>query len=102
MKKEPFKEINNEYLEKVYYGIKEVFCGGIFVKSDEHPCGWDFINCEQLETQDDIYRFKIEVSEISNYCYNSHPLENLTLAEIIKEVGMDGWCFELSGVYDLK
>ena len=100
--KEPFKEICKEYLEEVFHGIKEVFGDGIFVKSAEHPCGWDFISCEQLEVQDDIYFVPIEISEISNYCYSSHPLENLTLAEIIKEVGMDGWCFELSGVDYLK
>lgn len=78
---------------------KEVFCNGIYVKSDAHPCGWDFINfeCSELETASDVMDVKFDIGDISGGNYTYHDFEDKTLFEIITEVGMNGWCFEISG-----
>ena len=96
--KEKYTEINIEYAKDVLRCAKEIFCGGIYVTSENaHPCGWDFISFYTIETIDDV----IGVQEISNYIYSQHDYEDLTLLEILKKVGMKGWCFEISGVDDL-
>ena len=38
------------------------------------------------------YIFRIE--DISNGVYSPHPLEDLTLEEILEIVGKDGWSFD--------
>lgn len=94
--------IDREYIEAVYRGAKEVFCDGIYVKSDQHPCGWDFISLEDLECSEDAFSVGIEIHSISGGNYYSSEFEDNTMEEIIKKVGVDGWCFELSGADDLK
>jgi hypothetical protein len=99
MSKEAYTEINQEYVWNLVDAAKKVFCNGVYVKCKEHPCGWDFINFEdcELEVEDDAMEQPIDISAISNGIYNYHPFDGLTLYEIIKEVGMKGWCFEISG-----
>lgn len=99
MAKEPYTEICREYIEEIYVGAKEVFGNGIYVRTEGiHPCGWDFISFEYLECAEDMFDYEIEIDSISNSCYDYHDYVGKTMEDIIKEVGMNGWCYELSGV----
>jgi len=90
------REIDKEYAREVFNAAKEIFCDGIYVKClMSHPCGWDFIDFSYME--DWGYDEIITTEQISDGIYNSHEYEDLTLLEILKEVGKDGWCFEISG-----
>jgi hypothetical protein len=96
---EQFTEINQEYVEEIYKAAKRYFCNGIYVKSDAHPCGWDFINFEhsEMETPSDVMDIVFGSEHISGGNYAYHDFEDKTLFEIITTVGLDGWCFEISG-----
>lgn len=95
---------NQEYVEQIFINARDIFCNGIYIKSDMHPCGWDFINFEDtdLETSEDVMDIPIEINAFSRGSYSYHDLEYKTLFEIIQEVGMSGWCFEISGTDNLN
>jgi len=76
--------IDREYMEQVYIGAKEIFCNGIYVKSEGHPCGWDFISFEDMECSDDVECMPIEAYSISNG-YGSEIYQGMTLLEILQE-----------------
>lgn len=67
--------------EEVWDCMKKVFCNGLYVVSDQHPCGWDFIAFDTVEIQDPI-----SLSNISHGNYDSHPLEGLTFIEMLERV----------------
>jgi hypothetical protein len=93
--KDKFIEINDEYALAVFESAKEHFGNGIYVKAkDQHPCGWDFISFEYMDEYDD----HIELGDISNGVYDIHDYSYLNLLDVLKIVGMKGWCFELNGV----
>lgn len=92
-----YTEVTAEYVNEIFSAAKEFFCNGIYILADEHPCGWDFISFEYMETPDE----KIELSSISNGIYDYHSFHMETLFEILKSVGLKGWCFEISGVDNL-
>lgn len=94
--------IDEEYIKQVFVGAKDFFCDGIYVKSDAHPCGWDFISFEDFECSADLSEQPIECSVISGGCYDYHDYEGMSVEAVIKKVGTTGWCFELSGVDSLK
>lgn len=94
-------DISKEYIEEIYIGAKEIFCDGIYVKSDAHPCGWDFISFEDFETSDDLFEQPFGIHYINNGRYDYHEFEDKTVEDIIKKVGANGWCFEISGVDNL-
>jgi hypothetical protein len=101
--KEKYTEICQEYVEDIFKAAREYFADGIYVKSDNHPCGWDFIDFQYcLECSSDVMDQPIGISEISGGNYGYHAFEDKTLFEIIKDVGMNGWCFEISGVDNLS
>ena len=89
-------------LEEIIEIAKKYFCDGIYVKSDAHPCGWDFISFGNVETSEDAMTLPIEVNDISNGCYDYHDYDGKTVYEIIETVGMRGLCFEISGVDELR
>lgn len=90
------------YIEDIYKGAKEVFCNGIYVKSSAHPCGWDFISFEGLDFPSDAFDEPIGIYAISGGNYDTHDFADMTLEDIISTVGIHGWCFEISGVDELK
>lgn len=92
------KDFDKQYIEDIYKSAKEIFCNGIYVKSDAHKCGWDFISFEDMECSDDAFEQPIGISEISGGNYGYHDYEDMTLEDIIATVGIHGWCFEISGV----
>ena len=104
MKENKFTEVNQEYVEEIFKNARKYFADGIYIKSDNHPCGWDFIDFTyaDLEVADDVMDQPISIDCFSGGNYECHELEDKTLYEIIEAVGMNGWCFELSGVDDLK
>lgn len=85
-----------ELISQIYDAAVNIFCGGIYVRAAWHPCGWDFISFDNLESHEDIYNYHITLDDISNGVYDEHPYEEMTILEIIKEVGKD-YCFEISG-----
>ena len=101
---EKFIEISQEYVEKIYITAKDCFGNGIYIKSDNHPCGWDFIDFDlaDLEVRYDVMVQPIPIDAFNDGNYSYHKLEDKTLYEIIKSVGMTGWCFEISGVDNLR
>lgn len=67
-------------VEEIWKCMKEVFCNGLYVISDQHPCGWDFIVFDNVEIQDPI-----SICNISNGNYESHPLKDLILLKCLKK-----------------
>lgn len=89
---------NNDILDIVACA-KEVFCDGIYVPSDMHPCGWDFISFENIEMEDDILDYKFSDSDVSNGNYAFCDFDECTLEEILEktngkyafEIGQINW-----------
>lgn len=72
---------NDETIKDVYSCANEVFGGGIAVPSEDgHPCGWDWLEFEEVE---DILTHTFEGYEISSG-YGSEEYLNLTLRDILK------------------
>lgn len=99
--KEKFVEINDEYIKEIYECAMKYFGNGIYVKSEDgHPCGWDFINFNMIDNDDEDYNmdnYTFECSNISDCC-GSDEFCGRTLKQVILLVGMKGWCFEHGGV----
>jgi hypothetical protein len=94
-----YTKINKKYARNVFEVAKEVFGGGIIVKSDVHPCGWDFISFEDYDNYDMIEEnCGFVINDISNAIYDYHPFEGKTLLDILEEAGMNGWVFEESQI----
>lgn len=97
--------LSDEYLEEIYQASKS-FHNGIYVNYEKvkeikkdliHPCGWDFISficVDEDDPNDCIYNYLFRIEDISEGIYSSHPLEDLTLKEILEIVGENGWSFE--------
>lgn len=66
---------------------------GFYVKSDAHPCGWDYIDTTGLVDIEDLMNLPIITEDISNGNYKWHFYEDMSVFDILKEVGKD-WCFE--------
>ena len=79
--------VNETYVWDLLEVSKEEFGGNIYVKCNEHPCGWDSININYTE---DIFD-EIDITDISNGIYDSHPFADKTLFDVIVEVGIKGW-----------
>lgn len=104
MKKEKLEFASNEFLKEVYESSK-FFGEGIYVyyhktdiKSYEiHPCGWDFISFENIDNDEKdycVYNYMFGLEDITNGLYSCHPLEGLTLKEILEKIGEENWSFE--------
>lgn len=87
---------DNKVLEDIYNCAMEVFCHGIYVKSDKHPCGWDFLNFQDID-KEEILEYMFDLDDICEGCYSEHEFEGLTLKEIlIKAEGH--FCFEVQDI----
>ncbi len=95
--KEGVDYTKNEILEEIYDCAMNVFCHGIYVKSDKHPCGWDFLDFEYISENESILEYKFGVSDISNGCYEDHIYEGLTLKEILI-IAEGKFCFEFQDI----
>ena len=84
-------------VEEIVKCAKKVFCDGIYVPANEHPCGWDFISFESLELASDVDFYCFEDSDISNGIYGFHPYTGLTLAEILQKT-KNVYEFEISSI----
>jgi len=92
--------VNKSNIRDVISAAKEIFCNGIYIPSDYHPCGWDFISFEDIDKDEegnyDVgYIFKIY--DISGGNYDIHDYTDCTLQEILEKT--DGkFSFERSGI----
>ena len=80
-------EITLDLAKYVYNGAKS-FGEGIYVPNTEpncHPCGWDFVDFQYIENEDDVENYRFEYSDISNG-YGSDDFDSMTLLEILKKV----------------
>lgn len=91
-------ELTDENIILIVTASMESFGQGIYVPCDYHICGYDFIDfeCIELDEEDeDFYEeysplnYKFEGSDISNGIYDScHPYEGLTLKEILQKTNL--------------
>jgi hypothetical protein len=76
-------EITEEFAKDVYNGAQSI-ADGIYVPSNAHPCGWDFISFE------DVNEWSVAEEPILYYCisngYGSVDYDGHTLLEILKKV----------------
>lgn len=93
--------VNNQVIEEIINAAKEVFCNGLYVPADEHPCGWDFISFEGiymgLPEKLPPYEYRFTLDDISNGIYSSHAFADKTLFEILKTT-KNKYAFEESGM----
>jgi hypothetical protein len=79
---------------------KKVFCNGIYVPSNYHPCGWDFISFDNI---DELSQGKYDANYIfNNYdicqgVYDEHEYEDCTLRDILEQTN-GKMAFELSTI----
>lgn len=73
---------SDEIIKEIYNGAMNVFCHGIAVPSDSHPCGWDWLDFECVD-EDEVLEYEFSLSDISNGIYEEHDYEFLTLKEIL-------------------
>jgi len=88
--------VKSELLESIVSCAKEVFCGGIYVPCSIHPCGWDFINFENIGLGEVMTR-EFELYDISGGIYDTHPFEYATLASVLVST-RGNYAFEISGI----
>jgi len=93
---------NLDLVSDVYSAAKNIFCNGIYVKSNAHPCGWDFISFEFASSVKDMFKEEVQVEDISGGCYNYHDYEGKSVAEILSIVGEKGYCFEINNADELR
>lgn len=76
--------MTDDKLIEIVKCAKEIFCGGIYVPCNEHPCGWDFISFGYIKIED-ILDYQFENYDISKAIYDEHPFCDMTLKEILEE-----------------
>lgn len=85
----PDEKIDKSFVMDVYNAATKSFGDGIYVPSDGHPCGWDWIDFEFVDPfdagEDNIFVYTFGGSDISNG-YGSEDFEDKTLLEILKVV----------------
>lgn len=92
--------MDDSVLLEIYDAAMNVFCKGIYVPCDRHPCGWDFISFEWIDNntyEDSIFCYSFDIGDISDGTYDIHPYERMTLKEILKETKGD-YCFEIGQI----
>jgi hypothetical protein len=72
-----------EVLQQIYTGAMKVFGQGILVPSDVHICGWDWIDFNSIDEDENILEYKFDIRDISNGIYDRHNFSGLTLKEIL-------------------
>lgn len=75
---------SDEIIKAIYDCAMNVYCHGIAVPSNNHPCGWDWLDFEYID-EDNILEHEFSLSDISNGVYDEHDYESLTLKEILIE-----------------
>lgn len=71
---------------------------GIYVRSDTHLCGYDFISFEKFFDINDFVNGYIDLTDISGGIYIKHEFDGLTIPEVLEKVGRRGFSFELSNI----
>lgn len=74
---------DSEVLKQIYTGAMEVFGQGIAIPSDNHMCGWDWIDFEYVDNAEEILEYRFDSTDISNGIYGRHEFSGLTLKEIL-------------------
>lgn len=72
---------SDEIIKEIYDCAMNVLGHGIAVPSNNHPCGWDWIDFEYIDG--DILEYKFNPNQISNGNYEDSEYDWLTLKEIL-------------------
>ena len=94
------EKYTDEKVLQIYNSAIKYFCNGLYVKSDKHPCGWDYISFEDIDQDDeeyDVFNYIFSLADINDYIYDDHDFDGKTLKEILESIG-DNWAFEISGI----
>ncbi len=83
---------------RVWKGAQS-FAEGIYVPSDAHPCGWDFIDFSDIECSDDVTEVEIDPNDVSNG-YGSEGADVTYNKEVFEEFVV--WCKKNSVTYKNK
>ena len=78
---------SDEVIQDIYDCAMDVFCQGIAVPSELHPCGWAWISFEDIDIdeEDNILIHTFYCSEI-NGGWGEDDLEGLTLKQILEKI----------------
>jgi hypothetical protein len=91
-------ELNNDTIVQIVKCAKEIFGDGIYIPSDMHQCGWDFITFECIsKSKDDILSYQFDNWDINDGNYDEHPYIGKTLKEIL-EITNTKFAFELNQI----
>jgi hypothetical protein len=79
------ENITDDLIVEIARCAKDVFSNGIYVPSDKHYCGWDFISFEDISTNSriSILTDTFDIFAITNGCYEEHEFEGKTLKEVL-------------------
>jgi hypothetical protein len=84
---------DDEILQQIFIGAREIFCGGIYIATCNHKCGWDFLSFEDLDTWEDLKNLKIGYNgyELNDGHYNKPHEDGRFLIDVLDK---NGWKFE--------
>ena len=91
--KRPEKLTDDEILQALFRGAKEVFGNGIYIATFNHECGYDFLSFEYLEDWTDLRCNKIGYNgyELNDGKYYSAHESDKYLIDVLNE---NDWKFE--------
>lgn len=91
--KRPYNLTDDELLQNIFEVAKEVFCNGIYIATNNHECGWDFLSFEYLSDWTELKSTKIGYIgyEVNDGKYYLSDERDKYLIDVLKE---NGWKFE--------
>lgn len=92
------KAIETEEDLKLFWdAFHNVYGEGIFIKSDMHPCGWDYVDLTCFYDEYDMMEETLVVNDFSGGRYDWHYYEGYTPFQMLKDLG-ENWRFERSQI----
>ena len=93
MSNKTLEEFSNKWLIQIVDAARNVFGNCIYIESAKHPCGWDRLEFEDIEEIEDVLEYEFSLYDITNYIYEDHLWDGLTLKEILTK-NSPKWGFE--------
>ena len=88
------KEIKNIKDLKLFWdAFHNCYGEGIYIKSNMHPCGWDYVDLTCFYDECDMIEETLTITDFSGGVYDWHTYEGWTPFSMLKDLE-ENWCFE--------
>ena len=86
-----------EDFKKFYKAFREVYGEGIYIKSNMHPCGWDWVDLSGFYDVYDMMEEPLTIDDFSNGNYDWHTYEGWSPFQMLKDLE-ENWAFEIEDI----